>query len=55
VHFMSCLELDPESLDRLKKKSAGREAGRLSYIFAFNYITDKKLSIIFVIWIGIMI
>jgi hypothetical protein len=30
--LINCLELDPESLDRLKKKSAGREAGRLSYI-----------------------
>jgi len=39
LHFMSCLEADPDSLDRLKKKSAGREAGKLSYIFAFNYIT----------------
>jgi hypothetical protein len=30
--LINCLELDPESLDKLKKKSAGREAGRLSYI-----------------------
>ena len=55
VHFISCLELDPESLDKLKKKSAGRLAGKLSYILRLIILKIKKLSTNIVIWIGIMI
>jgi hypothetical protein len=52
---MSCLELDPESLDKLKKKSAGSEAGKFSYILRLIILKIKKLSTNIVIWIGIMI